>query len=158
MHRLFLAGFAAAAIQVLAVSLVTLGGIASIRYGLVDATILLNESGSTYLLLTWVYLLSALGVALSGSRFVSVTGERIRHASRLFYSREPEIGSRVLLVLFCIGAVGFAVLALRPPPGFVIEGFQSLGSAKSACVAWPAMMSVGAAAFGANAQSVRRIL
>ena len=51
---------------------------------------------------------------------------------------------------FCLGMVGFTILALRPPQFLVDLGHQG-DWGEMALIVWPGTMSIGAAWFGANA-------
>jgi hypothetical protein len=88
MLRLSQAGLVAALIQFIAVGFETLVALLSAQHGLI-APALLDvgpdsdfQSNAIFPLLIWVYLLTALGAALTGDRLVVLTAARIRHASR----------------------------------------------------------------------------
>jgi hypothetical protein len=109
-------------------------------------------------LLTWIYLLTALGVALTSNRFVDFTTARIRGASRLMRPTEPDHATKTLLVQLWLAAIGFAVLALRSPPDSFVEAGRYYGFTCAASIAWPGIMSIGAASFGASAQAAKKAL
>ena len=133
MLRLFQAGLVAACIQFIAVGLATLVVFLSAQHGLIvpapsdvgpDRE---YQLASIILLLTWIYLLTALGVALTSDRFVDFTAARIRRASRLMRPPEPDHATKTLLVQLWLAAIGFAVLALRSPPDSLIEAGRYFG-------------------------------
>lgn len=164
MLRLFQAGLVAAFSQFIAVGLATLVVSLSARHGLIAPAssdigpAFDSQSASISPLLTWIYLLTALGVALTSNRFVDFTTARIRGASRLMRPPEPDHATKTLLVQLWLAAIGFAILALRSPPDSFIEAGRYLGCTGAALIVWPGMMSIGAAGFGANAQAVRNAL
>jgi hypothetical protein len=162
MLRLFQAGLVAALIQFIAVGLETLVALLSARHGLI-APALLDvspdpdfQSDAIFPFLIWVYLLTALGVALTSDRFIVLTAARIRHASRLMRPTEPDHAAKTLLVLLWLTAIGFAVMALRSPPYPLLEAARSIGCTCAASIAWSGLMSIGAASFGANTQAASR--
>ena len=164
MLRLFQAGLVAACIQFIAVGLATLFAFLSVRNELIVSALSCGGSDfdspltSIFPLLIWVYLLTALGVALTSGRSVDFTAARIRRSSRLMRPTEPDYGAKTLLVLLWLAAIGFAILALRPPPDSFIEAGRYFGFTCAAWIAWSGMMSIGAASFGANAQAARKAL
>jgi hypothetical protein len=80
-------------------------------------------------LLTGVYLLTALGLALSRNRFVAATALRLRQASRRLYSVNPGYARKALLAQLTIAAVGSGLLALRPPPLPLVQFADANGCA-----------------------------
>lgn len=165
MLRLFQAGLVAACIQFIAVALATLVAFLSVRHELIVRAWLScggsdfeSPPTSIFRLLIWVYLLTALGVALTSARFVDFTAARIRRASRLMRPTAPDYGAKTLLVQLWLAAIGFAILALRSPPDSFIEASRYFGFTCAASIAWPGLMSIGVASFGANAQAARKAL
>jgi hypothetical protein len=73
-----------------------------------------------------------------------------------FYPPEPDLACKALFVQLSASSGGLAVLALRPPPGFLIAAADTWGWDQAAMLIWPGMMSVGVAAFGANAHAAGR--
>lgn len=67
-------------------------------------------------LLTWIYLLTAIGIALTSNRFVNFTAAHVRRASRLMQASAPDHATKSLLVQLWLAATEFAILTLRPPP------------------------------------------
>jgi hypothetical protein len=162
MLRLFQAGLVAAPIQFIAVGLETLVAVLSAQHGLIAPALLAVspdsdfQSDAIFPLLIWVYLLTALGLALTCDRFIFLTAARIRHASRLMRPTEPDHAAKTLLVLLWLTAIGFAVMALRSPPYPLLEAARYIGCTCAASIAWSGLMSIGAASFGANAQAASR--
>ena len=161
MLRLFRAGLVAAFIQCIAAGTVTLAFFLAVQHDLilpasphivVDAE---SELNSLLPLLRWIYLLIALGVALTSSQFVDFTVARIRLASRLMRPTVPDHATKSLLTQLTLASFGFAVLALRPPPDLLIVATRYFGSEWVAAAGWSGMMSAAAAGFGANAQAAK---
>jgi hypothetical protein len=164
MWRLFQAGLVAACIQCVAVSLVTLGILLAAQHELINlAPPDANANAASGLnsilpLLRWIYLLIALGVALTSDRFVDFTAAHIRLASRLISPADPDHATNSLLTQLALSSIGFSALALRPPPEPSIAAARSLGFEWLASPAWSGIMSMAAASSGANAQAARRAL
>jgi hypothetical protein len=164
MLRLVQAGLIAGCIQAMMAAAATIAIMLSLRHGLlipVPATAGFQTEPlfpSTTPLLTWIDLLTALGVALTGNRFVDRTAIRLRQASRRLCPKDPDHAARALLVQLWIATACFAVLALRSPPVALIQVASGLGCAAAASFVWPGMMSIGVAVFGANAQAAAKAL
>jgi hypothetical protein len=158
MRRLFHAGFVAASAQILAVTAATVAVTIAFRYGLVIPASGAAESElqSAARLLMWIYLFLAIGIALTRSRFINETAGRFREAARRFYPPEPDLACKALFVQLSAASGGLAVLALSPPRGFLIAAAETWGWGPAAMLIWPGMMSVGVAAFGANAHAAGR--
>jgi len=158
MLRLFQAGVTAAYMQCLAILLVTPLVITYAQSRLehpqspdADTTAMPTAS-----ILRLIYLLIAIGLALTRNRSVELTAARIRTASLRMHTREPDLASNTLLVCLWFTAVGFGGLTLGPPPTFLIELGCYLGSFDAAPIIWSGFMSIGVASFGANAQAANR--
>lgn len=150
MRGLFQAGFVAACMQLMAIALET---IVFFLAGGRDC-----PSEPTFSFLTWCYLLTALGIALTSNRFVTTTAARIRRASRLLDPKQPYLATETWLSYLCIASLGFGVIAFHSPPNFLVVACDFLGFACGASIAWSGMMSIGAASFGANARATKRAL
>lgn len=161
MLQLFSAGIFACGVQSIAVTITILFFLQS---GLLEprSIVIGSETAAPItkvtVLLTGVYLLTALGLALSRNRFVTATALRLRHSSRRLYSVNPGYARKVLLVQLTIAALGFGVLALRPPPLPLVQFADANGCADVVPLVWPAIMSIAAAAFGANAHAAAESL
>src|SRR5689334_76163 len=116
------------------------------------------QAATSFRILPWVYLVIASRAAMTANRFIDLTAARIRHASRLMNPTEPDQAARTLLLQLSIGAVACAVMTVGLPPDLVARAFQALGHPQTASLAWSAIMSIGAAAFGANAHATARSL
>lgn len=164
MLRLIQAGLIAGCLQAFAVAVVTATFVFYARHGflrpspMIDAVQTNPKLTSIAPLLTWIYLLTALGVALTGNRFVEATAFYLRLASRRTFSTDPGRASRTILVQLWIAAVGFAVFALRPPPAALVEVVSALGCTAAAPIAWPGLLSIGSAACGANAYAAAKAI
>ena len=157
MRRLFHAGFVAASAQILAVTAATVAVTIALRCGLVIPASGAAESElqSVVRLLRWIDLLLAIGIALTRNRFIDETAGRIREAARRFYPPAPDRTCKALFVQLGATSAGLAVLAFRPPPGFLIAAAETRGWGPAVVLLWPGVMSVGVAAFGANAHAAR---
>ncbi len=162
--RLFQAGLAAACLQSTAVLFATLIVYVATRQGLIgplssqarsDAGSLLT---SVLPLLKWVYILTAVGVALTDDRFVPRTAAQICQASGHMNPARPDLAAKFLMVQLCLSAIGFVMVAFRQPPGLLIETCRYVGCSWAASILWPGMMSIGVASFGANARAARNAL
>ncbi|HEY3792165.1 MAG TPA: hypothetical protein VGM09_10075 [Bradyrhizobium sp.] len=112
-----------------------------------------SELQSVVRLLRWIDLFLAVGIALTRNRSIEETTGRIREAARHFYPPAPDRACKALFVQLGATSAGLAVLALRPPPGLLIEAADTSGWGPAAMLIWPGVMSVGVAAFGANAHA-----
>ena len=160
MLRLFQAGAVAASFQCILIVLVTPLVFVSWRYGsniqqLPDVDPL---SSSVVPYLKWIYLLTSIGAALTTHRFIDVTARNIRRASRLMRPSEPNEASARLRVMCWLAAIGCAGLALYSPPEVLFAAADYLGSSDAAAITWPGIMSIGLAAFGANAQAAAKAI
>lgn len=104
-------------------------------------------------LLKLIYLTTSVGIAATRHRFIDLTAERIRHASRLMSRLDPDSAANTLTILLWLAALGFVVLTLDSPPSILRELGWHLGPFDAAQIIWSGMMSVGVASFGANAQA-----
>jgi hypothetical protein len=157
MRRLFRAGLVAASAQILAVAVATVAVAIALCHGLV-----IPASGAAELelqsearLLPWIDLFLAVGIALTRNRFVDETAGRIREAAQRFYPPPPDHARKALFVQLWATSAGLAVLTLRPP-GLSIDAADTRGWAAAVMLIWPGVMSVGVAAFGANAHAADR--
>jgi len=155
MLRLFQAGIIAALMQRIAILLATLlvfshghHRIENLKVPADDPTVL-----SLIPLLQLIYLLTAFGVALTRHRFVDLTADRIRRASRLMNRSDPDRAANTLMVSLWFAAMGFGAVTLNSPPSFLTEQGWHLGNFDAAPIIWSGMMSIGVASFGANAQA-----
>src|ERR1700678_2697594 len=158
MQRLFRAGLVAASAQILAVAVAIVAVAIALRHGLVIPASGAAESElqSAVRLLPWIDLVLAVGIALTRNRFVDETAGRIREAARRFYPPAPDRACKALFVQLWAASAGLAVLALRPHPGFWIAAADTWGWGAVVMLIWSGVMSVGVAAFGANAHAAGR--
>jgi hypothetical protein len=117
-----------------------------------------NASGrdpafSVVSLLPFIYVVFAAGVALTRHRYVTLTSTRIRHASRLMSTTEPNRTAGTLAICLFFASVGCASLALQPPPAILVSMNWHLGPHAAAPILWSALLSVWVAGFGANAHA-----
>lgn len=159
MARLFQAGLVASILQLVGIAVVTPLVIWLGRHGLtmsLEVSAEYDARAASFRILPWAYLVIASGVAMTANRFIDLTALRIGHASRLMNPTEPDQGARTLLVQLSFVAVACAVMTVRLPPDLSARAF--LGHPHTASLAWSAIISVGAAAFGANAHATVRSL
>lgn len=164
MFRLFPFGFVAAFLQLIALALATPLVFSIMRDG--SAIPLLQnfvpnfpspsvETQSS--IMTGTYLIVSLGVALTENRFLDSTAMQIRRISHLKHFYNPDLAMAFLLIQFCLGVAGFAMLALHLPQ-FLVDLEHQDGWRKMAFIIWPGSMSIGTAFFGANAHAALRAL
>jgi hypothetical protein len=104
-------------------------------------------------LLPLIYVALAAGVALTKHRYVILTSMRIRHASRLMSTSEPDRTAGTLAICLFFASIGCASLALQPPPAILVSMNWHLGAHAAAPILWSALLSVCVASFGANAHA-----
>ena len=123
MLRLFQAGVTAACLQGLAILLTTLSIFFYAHHRIENLQVPADDPTIRSLipLLQLTYLVTAMGVATTRSRFVDLTAERIRRASRLMNRSDPERAASTLMISLWFTAVGFAALTLGPPPSILTE-------------------------------------
>jgi hypothetical protein len=157
MLRFLEAGLIAGARQLLAVILITSGVFLAVseKAVLENASALPSEPGlwpSIPILLTWTYLLTAIGLALTEDHRLILTAKRIHHAAHLLGEQHPK----ALASQLAIAAVLFACLALRSPPELLIDLCQYAGYLLAAPVVWAGVMTTAVAFFGASAHAAMR--
>lgn len=158
MLRFLEAGFIAGARQLLAVILSTSAVFLAVpkKVVLESVSVLVSDLElwpSVPVLLTWTYLLTAIGLALTENYRLDLTAKRIRHATRLLGEEHP---SKALASQLTIAAVLFGCLALRPPPQLLIDLCPYAGYPLVAPVVWAGIMTTAVAFFGASAHAAIR--
>ena len=157
MRQLSAAGIFAGSVQ----ALMVLGlSVAAIRHLGIDQFLPIETDAETSemavsyaTLVAWSDILIAVCLSMIRTRQVDLTARRLKIGFRSLSPREPDHAASSLLVQLSLTSIGFAVLAMRPPPGCVLSLGSMLGSAGYGALIWPAAMSIGVAAFGANAHS-----
>jgi hypothetical protein len=96
----------------------------------------------------WGFLIIAIGLSLTTSRFLTYTAARMNWASA-----KSGVPLTPLISTLGVAAVGFFVLALRSPPEFFQSTAVSLIGTSAGSLLWPALMSIGLAAFGSSAHA-----
>ena len=103
-----------------------------------------DPASSVVSLLPLIYVVLAAGVALTKHRYVTLTSTRIRHASRLMSTSDPDraAGTIAICLFVCVNRMriacpavasrhpGFDELASRPPRGrahIVVGTIERLG-------------------------------
>jgi|SRR5689334_10577314 hypothetical protein len=142
------AGIVAAIYQIFAVVIVTI--LAALLISPSDPVRLASEP-RLFLFLRWAYLIVAVGCALTVGKHTKIAAERFSHASNTGYLSSSRSLLAALITQSVICVVALAILALRTPPGLIVDGVKLFGGALLARVGWPATLSIGVAVFGANA-------
>src|SRR5260370_28007315 len=155
MLRLFQAGVTAACMQCLAILLTTLLILSYAHHRIENLQVPADDPAVQSLipLLQLIYLVTAVGVAATRHRFVDLTAERIRPASRLMNNSDPDPAANTVTISLVFAAIGFAAVTLSSPPSFLTEQGWHLGLFDAAPIIWSGIMSLGLASFGANAQA-----
>jgi hypothetical protein len=157
MLRFLKAGLIAGTRQLVAISLITsIAFLASekvIFEGALGSFSHPEISGFVSPIITWAYLLTAIGFALTQSKTLILTAKRIGHATRLLGG---EHRCEALAAQFIIAAILFAILALRPPPYFLADVCRYAGCLPAAPVVWAGTMTMAVAFFGASAHAAIR--
>jgi hypothetical protein len=156
-HQLSAAGIFAGLVQ----ALMVLGlSVAAIRHLGIEQFLSVETDSETVArgvsyatLVAWSDILIAVCLSMIQTRQVDLTARRLKTGFRRLSPRDPDHAASSLLVQLSLTSIGFAVLAMRPPPGFVLSLGSMLGSAGYGALIWPAAMSIGVAAFGANAHA-----
>jgi hypothetical protein len=112
-----------------------------------------NPAVALIAFLPLIYVTVAAGVALTKHRYVRLTTARIRYASHLMSSSEPDRLAGTLAICLFFASIGCTSYALLPPPVILTEMDLYLGPHPAAPILWSALMSVCVAGFGANAHA-----
>jgi hypothetical protein len=112
-----------------------------------------DPASSVISLLPLIYVVLAAGVALTKDRYLKLTTTRIRYASRLMSSSEPERAAGTIAICLLFASIGCASFALQPPPASLVSMNWHLGAHVTAPILWSALMSICVASFGANAHA-----
>jgi hypothetical protein len=108
---------------------------------------------SAVALLPPIYVVIAAGTALTKHRYVTLTSTRIRHASRLMSSSEPERAAGTIAICLLFASLGCASVALQPPPAFLTAMNWRFGAYPAAPMLWSGLISIAVASFGANSHA-----
>jgi hypothetical protein len=104
-------------------------------------------------LIPLIYVVIAAGVALTKHRYLTMTTMRIRHASQLMSSSEPNRAAGTIAVCFLFASIGCASFALQPPPAILVAVNWHICPYAAAPILWSALISVAVASFGANSHA-----
>ena len=151
--RLFQAGLVAGCIQAGLVSVITPLVILFAQYRDHDSGASGDLAVSLIAHLPLIYVVLAAGVALTKHRYLTLTTTRIRHASHLMSSSEPDRLAGTLAICFFLASIGCASYALQPPPVVLVAMDLHFGPHTAAPILWSALISVCVAGFGANAHA-----
>jgi hypothetical protein len=149
-----------AALQQFMMEILALSGFALLSWYDLTGPMLVDRTGRVSISppLSWTCLLLAMNSALTSRRVRARTAARIRQISHRMNSAAPNAVTRELLVRIWLAAIAMAVLTLMAPPHIVVVAADLLGCPATAAVGWPALMSIGAAGFGAVAFAARQAL
>jgi hypothetical protein len=154
---LFHAGFVAACRQLIAVTSATLAVLLLASDDLNARRYLsIASNAEASQLLTWTYLLIALGLAGTSNRAVKQSAERIHLAFRATRF-PPELTSKVLAFQMGLATVMLVVLMLRMAPEPIVELGRHFGYVSAVEIAWAGAISVGIAYFGACTHAVLKV-
>jgi hypothetical protein len=159
--RFFQAGLAAAILQFTLAVFTTLIVFVAARWGLIHQLPSQIQSDGDSLLasalsiLTWIHVLTGVGVALTSNRIVEYTAEQIRRACRVMNPTQPDRVAKILMGQLCFSAAGFVWLAHASAPALLSEICRYFGWSRGGAVMWSIRASVGVASFGANALAAR---
>jgi len=112
-----------------------------------------DPASSVITLLPLIYVMFAAGVALTKHRYLTMTTTRIRHASRLMSSSEPERAAGTIAICLLFASIGCASFALQPPPDSLAALNWHFGPYAAAPILWSALISIAVAGFGANSHA-----
>lgn len=152
-------GIFAGFLQLIIVTLVScLVSVSTLRALVVPATNATTRAELLYIYspLKWLFLLFAVGIVLTDTKYVAFAATRIRHASRLMRPTIPDHAANTLFVLLALPTAGFAILTLRQPPDFVLALSSYFGHSARIWITWSALTSVGVAFFGAISHAAWR--
>ena len=121
MRQLFAAGIFAGLVQ----ALMVLGlSVAAIRHLGIDQFLPVETDAETgargvshATLVAWSDILIAVCLSMIRTRQVDLTARRLKDGFRRLSPRDPDRAASSLLVQLSLTSIGFAVLAIRPPPG-----------------------------------------
>lgn len=152
--QLFQAGLIAGCIQAAIVIVVTPLVILFAQYQDNDASASGRDLASSVItFLPLIYVMLAVGVALTKHRCVTLTTTRIRHASRLMSSSEPERAAGTIAICLLFASIGCASFALQPPPSSLVAINWHFATYAAAPMIWSGIISVAVASFGANSHA-----
>jgi hypothetical protein len=118
---LFQVALAAAILQLMAAVFATIIVIIAARQGLIHRLSSQTQTdaealfGSALPLLTWIYVLTAVGVAPTSNRFVACTAEQICRASRMMHPNQPDRGQKSPWASYAFRRVGSCGLHMPRP-------------------------------------------
>jgi hypothetical protein len=112
-----------------------------------------DPASSMITLLPLIYIVIATGIALTKHRYFKLTTTRIRHASRLMSSSEPERAAGTIAICLLFAALGCASIALQPPPAFLAAIDWRFGAYPAVPILWSGLISIAVASFGANSHA-----
>jgi hypothetical protein len=152
--RLFQAGLIAGCVQAAIIVVITPPVLLFAQYRDNDPSASDRDPASSVIsLLPLIYVVFAAGVALTKHRYLTLTTTRIRHASRLMSSSEPERAAGTIAICLLFASIGCASFALQPPPASLAAMNWHLGTYAAAPMIWSGIISVAVASFGANSHA-----
>lgn len=96
-----------------------------------------------------VFVLMAAVISMLRTRAVTETAQQLAKGYRRINQRHPKRAAATLVTQLLLASLGLVAIALRSPP----DWFQSLATlligSDSSIFAWPGMVSIGIAIFGA---------
>jgi hypothetical protein len=110
-----------------------------------------NLSSAKVSLFAWSCVLVAVGLALTISQSTHLTAIVMLRASHFKRHAASKPALMMVVVQFGLAAILLSILAIRRPPHPIVVIAEMFGVGSSASLAWPALMSLGVAGFGATA-------
>lgn len=110
-----------------------------------------NLSSAKVSLFAWICVLVAVGLALTISQSTHLTAIVMLRASHFKRHAASKPALMMVVVQFGLAAILLSILAIRRPPHPIVVIAEMFGVGSSASLAWPALMSLGVAGFGATA-------
>jgi len=107
-------------------------------------------------LLSWSFLLTAIGCVLTRDRFLDATEDRVRRASQSMRPSNPTVVSRVACTQCLIAAAALAATGLAGPPNWLREVECSLAYGRYIQIAWSGVFSMGCVLFAVTAHAAYR--
>jgi hypothetical protein len=157
MRELFHAGITAAKVQavlVVGISIAVVMSVDPARFTLTTGDAVPGASASPVSVrLAWVDILAAMCVAMVRGRHIELTASRLLTGFRRISPRNSGRLATALLAQLSFAALGFVILALKETPVLILELGHELGFPGYVTILWPAICSIGIAAFGANAHA-----
>jgi hypothetical protein len=164
MLRIFAPAIAGAVMQVAAVTLLTAASYLLAQYGYLKPPwpLTLCQTGtschSATPLVRLSFLLTACGVALTKTHFITRATEWARYLSRASHLEKDGFSPEAVTVQLSLGAIGAIVEELGSPLDIVATIGRWIGNGWMEAILWPAAWSVVIAALGSTIHATVRAI